>query len=111
MLPLNIINEKIYVFLWFWFIIVAAISGIQLIYRLICMFTPRMREMLLRARARLAPMYQVETVCRRQSMGDWFLLYQLGKNIDPLVFKEFINDLSNKIEQRDRDAESLMTGN
>ena len=28
-LPLNIINEKIYVFLWFWFICVTLITGIQ----------------------------------------------------------------------------------
>ena len=27
-LPLNIINEKIYVFLWFWFIFLAVVSGI-----------------------------------------------------------------------------------
>ena len=32
-LPLNIINEKIYVFLWFWFIILTIITGMQLIYR------------------------------------------------------------------------------
>ena len=32
-LPLNIINEKIYVFLWFWFIIVACITCIHFIYR------------------------------------------------------------------------------
>ncbi len=28
-LPLNIINEKIYVFLWFWFIIVTVVTGLQ----------------------------------------------------------------------------------
>ena len=28
-LPLNIINEKIYVFLWFWFVILAITTGIQ----------------------------------------------------------------------------------
>ena len=27
-LPLNIINEKIYVFLWLWFIFLAVVSGI-----------------------------------------------------------------------------------
>ena len=31
-LPLNIINEKIYVFLWFWFVILAITTGIQVNY-------------------------------------------------------------------------------
>ena len=30
-LPLNIINEKIYVFLWFWFVILAITTGIQVL--------------------------------------------------------------------------------
>ncbi len=63
-LPLNIINEKIYVFLWFWFIIITIVTGVQIVYRLITMFTPRLREVLMRARARLCPMYQIESVCR-----------------------------------------------
>ena len=33
-LPLNIINEKIYIFLWFWFILIASITGLFLLYRL-----------------------------------------------------------------------------
>lgn len=100
-LPLNIINEKIYVFLWFWFIIISVVTGVQVIYRAITMFTPRLREVLLRARARLAPMYHVEAVCRKSKLGDWFLLYQLGKNIDPLIFKEFLNELYKKMEEKD----------
>jgi len=32
-------------------------------------------------------------------MGDWFLLYQLGKNIDSLIFKEFIDHLYDRLER------------
>jgi len=104
-LPLNIINEKIYVFLWFWFVFLALVTGVQIIYRLAVLFTPRLRELLLRARSRLAPLYEIEAVCRKSRIGDWFLLYQLGKNIDPLIFREFIRDLHKKMEsQKDMEA-------
>ena len=48
-------------------------------------------------------MYKVEGICRRVGLGDWFLLYQLGKNIDPLIFKEFLNDLFKQVEERNLD--------
>ena len=37
-LPLNIINKKIYIFLWFWFIVIASITGIFLMYRIGVLF-------------------------------------------------------------------------
>ncbi|CAH2235975.1 jg4311 [Pararge aegeria aegeria] len=97
-LPLNIVNEKIYVFLWFWFIILSILSGISLIYRAAVVAGPRVRLYLLRARSRLAPQEQVETVARKLQIGDWFVLYQLGKNIDPLIYKELMGDLATKFE-------------
>ena len=100
-LPLNIINEKIYVFLWFWFIIMSVVTGVQVVYRLITMFAGRLREILLKARARLAPIHEIESICRQSRLGDWFLLYQLGKNIDPLIFKEFVHELYKKYKERD----------
>ena len=100
-LPLNIINEKIYVFLWFWFIVLTVISGLQMLYRMIVIVSPKLREMLLISRSRLTKRHQVESVCRRSQLGDWFMLYQLGKNIDPLIFKEFLGELYKKYENRD----------
>jgi len=104
-LPLNIINEKIYVFLWFWFILISIVSGVQLIYRLVIMVLPGTRELLLKTRSRLSPPQHVETICRRTRSGDWFLLYQLGKNIDPLIFREFIEALYKKIQEKESNEE------
>ena len=104
-LPLNIINEKIYVFLWFWFVIVALITGLQIIYRMVVLALPSARKTLLRTRARLAPMPKVEKISRESRIGDWFLLYQLGKNMDPLVFRDFMNELYSKLESlKDQDV-------
>jgi len=99
-LPLNIINEKIYVFLWFWFIVLTVVSALQMAYRLVVIFSPRLRELLLKSRSRLTVMHKIEGICRRSGLGDWFMLYQLGKNIDPLIYKEFMGELYLKYESR-----------
>jgi len=97
-LPLNIINEKIYVFLWFWFVFVSVTTGLHLACRVAILSVPTARELLLRSRARLASVHKIQTICRESKFGDWFLLYQLGKNIDPLIFRDFIDDLHKKLE-------------
>ena len=47
-LPLNIVNEKIYIFLWFWFIILAVVSGLAVAYRLAVFLSPSLRLFLIR---------------------------------------------------------------
>lgn len=56
---------------------------------------------LLRARSRLSPHEQIEAIARRCQIGDWFVLYQLGKNIDPLIYKELVSDLAKKLEGKE----------
>ena len=97
-LPLNIINEKIYVFLWFWLVFVSIVTGFHLICRLVVLAVPSTRQILLRARAHLASTNKIERICRESRLGDWFLLYQLGKNMDALIFRDFINHLDQKLE-------------
>ena len=46
-LPLNIINEKIYIFIWFWLIIITIVSGLALLYRLIVLGMPKFRVSLI----------------------------------------------------------------
>jgi innexin len=47
-LALNIMNEKIYILLWFWFVSLAILSGLQLIWRLATLASARLRESILR---------------------------------------------------------------
>jgi hypothetical protein len=53
---------------------------------------------LLRARSRLSSHEDVEHIADKCQIGDWFILYQLGKNIDPLIYKEVITDLAAKLD-------------
>ena len=50
-LPLNIINEKIYIFLYFWFVFLAAVSCIGLVYRLLTILSHDLRVNIIFARS------------------------------------------------------------
>ena len=36
-------------------------------------------------------------------MGDWFLLYMLGQNIDSVIFKEVVHELARKLIKMKKD--------
>ena len=43
---------------------------------------------------------EMENICRRLKLGDWFILYQLGKNMDPMIFREVMEKLHKRMFQR-----------
>ena len=51
-LPVNIINEKIFIFLWFWLVVVSAVTGIFLIYRVAVLAGPQIRIALITVKVR-----------------------------------------------------------
>nr|XP_050850052.1 innexin shaking-B isoform X4 [Vespula vulgaris]XP_050850053.1 innexin shaking-B isoform X4 [Vespula vulgaris]XP_050850054.1 innexin shaking-B isoform X4 [Vespula vulgaris] len=99
-LPLNVVNEKIYVFLWFWFLLLGILSFITVLYRIVIIFSPRTRVYLLRLRFRLVRREAVETIVRRSKVGDWFLLYMLGENLDTVIYRDVMHELANKLASR-----------
>ncbi|XP_017784550.1 PREDICTED: innexin shaking-B isoform X1 [Nicrophorus vespilloides] len=96
-LPLNVVNEKIYVFLWFWFILLAMLTLLTIVYRIIIILSPRMRMYLLRMRYRLMKKEDIDLIVRQSKMGDWFLFYMLGENVDSVIFRDVIHELARKL--------------
>lgn len=92
-LPINIVNEKIYVALWFWFYLIAVVTVLTLIYRLLVIVFNQLKVNRLKQFGRLCHREDLEYIVNRMQIGDWFLLSLISKNMDPLNFKELINQL------------------
>lgn len=98
-LSLNIINEKIYIFLWFWFIFLGTVTGLSLIYRLVTLVSSKVRCTTLKMYTRINPEERnfedrFHRFCDSLYVGDWFLLRLLGREMGEIVFTDFIKDLS-----------------
>lgn len=95
-LPLNVVNEKTFVFLWFWLIFLAIAGTFAITYRIIVFTQVHARIYLLRASTRTVPIAQIQAIVKTINFGDWFLLYQLSRNVNPIVYRELITELANK---------------
>lgn len=102
-LPLNIVNEKLYVFLWFWFLLLAGLTLINNISRVILMAMPRIRVYFLHVRLRFVSKEAINVIIRRSRMGDWFMLYMLGQNMDAAIFSEVMTDLARRLGHKGKD--------
>lgn len=59
-LALNILNEKIYIFLWFWLIILAILSACAILYSALVVMLPTTREAIIKRRFRNGTTNEVE---------------------------------------------------
>lgn len=80
LLALNILNEKIYIFLWFWFIILAVLSACAIIYSALVVMLPTTREAIIKRRFRngttnevsgLISSIQVNDICCGSVLADF----------------------------------------
>ena len=103
-LPLNIFNEKIYIFLWFWMLILSTLTFLVVIYRVLISVSCTFRTYLMRIRYRRIRSECIEIIMEKTLTGDWFLLYLLGQNVDPVIFKDIMHELAKKLGYRSKDT-------
>jgi len=112
LLSQNIINEKIYLFLWFWFVLMGILGSAQLVFEVAILAIPNIRGTLIaRQIGTFLSGDMKKYVQRTCSIGDWFLLYQIGKNTNKAFFYNLIEQLSlknNSNPKRTKDIESLL---
>lgn len=95
-LPINMLNEKIYILIWFWFLILLVATVIGGIYRVLT-YSLRFRIYMLSRRLRREEGNRsrgcAESFCRKELYGEWFLLYKISQNVDTVTFGDLIIDV------------------
>ncbi|EDX02809.1 innexin inx5 isoform X1 [Drosophila yakuba] len=92
-LPLNILNEKIFVFLWAWFLLMALMSGLNLLCRLAMICSGYLREQMIRSQLRFMTKRHVKRALRDLTIGDWFLMMKVSVNVNPMLFRDLMQEL------------------
>ncbi|XP_055586855.1 innexin inx7 [Uranotaenia lowii] len=91
-MALNVINEKIFTFLWFWYALLIVISLLALFWRFMS-FTLHKRSyrfnaaMFSFASPGALSAFEVRVIQTSLSFSDWLFLYYIARNIDRHLFR------------------------
>lgn len=99
LLPLNIVNEKIYLFIWFWYFALLLLMTMVIVYRIFIFVAVRLRAYFLKSRCQLSTTKSLKLICEKGNIGDWFLMYMLANNLDPLLIKDITDEISRRLEK------------
>lgn len=93
-LPLNVLNEKIYIIFWVLLIIAFVWSFVSLGFLITCIFSPNIRAKSLKLWTHGIPNEVLSPIANFCDFGDWFLLTFLLKNLDPITSRSFLEAFS-----------------
>lgn len=94
-LGLNMINDKVFLVLWAWQYFMILLGVIRVINRLFQVLSAKVRFFLIKLKMlkyfrRNAHMKHIQHFIIHCSIGDWFVLYQMSKNLNQRFFAEFL---------------------
>ena len=92
----NVINEKIYLVLWFWFFVLFAIIVLQFLLEICFVLWTDVRHLFFMQAIGYKPLStSMKAYLATCSFGDNFVLHQISKNTNSTVFYDLLEYLSN----------------
>ncbi|RWS20126.1 innexin inx2-like protein, partial [Leptotrombidium deliense] len=90
LLPINILNQKLFLFLWIWYLILFILTSLSLIFRILTVKIPFFRKCLITRHCFPNCHIDVDRIIRISNLGDWFMLHLLSINLNRRNFSEII---------------------
>merc|ERR1711988_243657 len=108
----NNANQYIFLILWYWFIILFIAGIFQLVFEAVCIWVPAFRANILKKKLPSRRNTRTEkeenrqnTILEQFDQDQWFLLFQISRNMQPTFFCEFFTLIS------EEEADPMMTMN
>ncbi len=94
-LGLNMINDKVFLIIWVWHYFMLTMGCIRVVTRLGQVLSSTVRLFLIRIKMhkyfkKNAHTKHIQHYLMHCSIGDWFVLYQMSKNLNTRFFAEFL---------------------
>lgn len=94
-LGLNMINDKVFLLVWLWHIFLVMIGCMRVTTRSLQLSSCKIRFFLLRMKMyryfkKNAHAKHIQHYVYNCSIGDWFVIYQMSKNLNKRFFAEFL---------------------
>ena len=96
-LPINVFYEKVYFFMWYWTVLVAGVTSIHMIVRLVTILSVTFRKY--QATNHVRDHYRAHAyfVVSRCGFGDWLILLRLLENLPELLMREVLREIRMEI--------------
>ncbi|KAB7502252.1 Innexin inx2 [Armadillidium nasatum] len=111
LLPQNIINEKVFILLWFWLFIQLVLLLFLFVYRFVIVVWAGLRFKILELHAKYVPNDVLETIIKKGSIGDWWVFYQLTSKIEPYIYKDILCCLARELERTNSNSREHINQN
>ena len=103
----NIINQKIYLVLWYWLVFLMIAGVLQILFEVVIFAVPSFRTSLLTWNIGDYATTDVRNFLHSKGVADWFVFYQISKNTDKQFFCLLLENMSAQANKKSTEHNDL----